>query len=84
MPRRKQGSTSIDMLDRIGAKNQRTAGHVLASMIRQHGEAGAAERLGIARGSMNRLKLEAGVHTADVCFRNDEAIHIVHSDLCKV
>ena len=83
MPRRKQDQTTIQQLDNIGAQHQRTAGHVLASMIRQHGEASTAQRLGIARGSMNRLKLEAGVRCEDICIRNGETIHIIHSDECR-
>ena len=84
MPGRKASDTNIARLEVIAEKHDRTAGHVLASMLRRHGEAGTAERLGIGRGSMNRLKMEAGVDYQDVCVRAGETIHIVHSDACRL
>ena len=84
MPRAKHDETAIAKLaaaaEGMEARNPGsgwTAGRLLASLIRKHGQAEAARRCGVARGSLNHLMLKAGVRFEDVVLRPGETYVVV-------
>ena len=84
MPKRKAGDTHIARLEAMAEGHGRSAGHVLASLLRRYDEAEVAERLGMSRGTLTMLKMQAGVWYAGVVTRDGDEIHVIHGESCRI